>query len=200
MTGIEMATAGQVRHYCERCGTELLPADPAPLCATCWLAEGAVMVVPMIDSINGVRVRGVTDGSGPRHYAARHTPLHNEVRPAAHPRRRLAVASVLCLLSLVVMTASAPSTFASSAPSEPLYTGTVTLNKSADACLANLWKLIADKSEGRPSASDVVCPASGKPYVYTQYQGVTTISCPDPARHGAVSISVRSDTKVPVAR
>jgi hypothetical protein len=98
------------------------------------------------------------------------------------------------------MTASAPSTFASSAPSEPLYTGSATLNKCADACLANLWRLIADKSEGRPSESDVVCPACGRPYIYTQYQGVTTISCPDPARHGAASLSVRSDTKVPVAR
>jgi hypothetical protein len=192
-----MATAGQVKHYCERCGTELLPADPAPLCATCWLAEGAIMVVPMFDSI--IRVRGI-GGSDPRHYAPRHTPLHNEIRPPAHPRRRLAVAGVLCLLSLVIMTASTPSTFAASAPAEPLYTGTVVLNKSADACLSNLWRLIADKSEGHPSASDMVCPACGKPYIYTQYQGVTTISCPDPSAHGAVSISVRSDTKVPVAR
>jgi hypothetical protein len=194
-----MATAGQGKHYCERCGTELLPADPAPLCATCWLAEGAIMVVPMVDSINGVRVRGA-EGSGPRHYQARRVPVHNQVRPPSHPRRRLAIAVAMCVLSLLIMTASAPSTFASSAPSEPLYTGTVKLNQSADACLANLWKLIADESEGRPSETAVVCPSCGKPYIYTQYEGITTISCPDPTAHGAVSLSVRSDTKVPVAR
>lgn len=195
-----MATAGKVRHYCERCGTELLLADPAPLCASCWLREGAVMVVPMVDSINGVRVRGSYDGSGPRHYRARHAPLHNELRPAVNPRRRLAVASALCLLSLAVMTASAPSTFAVSAPSQALHAGATQLDSSGDACVAILWKLVADKSEGRPSQSAVVCPGCGRPYMYTQYQGITTISCPDPARHGAVSITVRSDTKVPVVR
>jgi hypothetical protein len=193
-----MATAGQVRHYCERCGTELLPADPAPLCASCWLREGAVMVVPMIDSINGVRVRGSYDGSGPRHYRAR--PLHNEIRPVTHPRRRLAVTSVMCLLSLAIMTASAPSTFAVSAPPRPLHAGAVQLDATGETCVGILWRLVADKSEGRPSESAAVCPGSGKPYVYTQYQGVTTISCPDPVRHGAVSITVRSDTKVPVVK
>jgi hypothetical protein len=194
-----MATAGQVKHYCERCGTELLLADPAPLCAACWLAEGAVMVIPMIDSINGVSLRGTGDGSGPRRYRPRHTPLHNEA-PKTDPRRRVAVASVMCLLSLAVMTASAPSTFAVSAPAVPLHSGVSQINPSADACVKVLWTLIADMSEGRPSRSGVVCPGCGKPYIYTQYRGITTISCPDPVRHGVVSISVRSDTKVPVVR
>jgi hypothetical protein len=158
------------------------------------------MVVPMVDSINGVRVRGSYDGSGPRHYRARHAPLHNELRPAAHPRRRLAVASAMCLLSLAVMTASAPSTFAVSAPATPLHAGATQLNSTGEACVAILWKLIADKSEGRPSQAAVVCPGCGRPFIYTQYRGVTTISCPDAARHGAASITVRSDTKVPVVR
>ena len=194
--------SGAVQHtkYCERCGTELLSADPAPLCATCWLAEGAVMAVPTVDSINGVRMRRTANRPGPAHYRARHAPLHNEPRIAPHPRRRLATAVALCLFSVVVMSASAPSTFASSVPTPPLHAGTAQLNTSADACIAVLWTLIADNAEHRPSRPGVVCPASGKPYVYTQYRGVTTISCPDPARHGAVSISARSDTKVPVAR
>jgi hypothetical protein len=75
-----------------------------------------------------------------------------------NPRRRLAVASALCLLSLAVMTASAPSTFAVSAPSQALHAGATQLNSSGDACVAILWKLVADKSEGRPSQSAVVCP------------------------------------------
>jgi len=195
-----MTTAGQVKHYCERCGTELLLADPAPLCASCWLAEGAVMVVPMIDSINGVSVRGAADAAGRRQYRPRHAPIHNQLRPQAHPRRRVALASIMCLLSLAIMTASAPSSFAVSTPAQPLHVGSAHLNSSADACIAVLWTLIAERSEGLPSRAAVVCPGCGKPYIYTQYQGITTISCPDPARHGAVSISVRSDTKVPVAR
>ena len=158
------------------------------------------MVVPMVDSINGVSVRGGADGSGVRHYRPRHAPIHNQLRPRANPRRRIAIASVMCLLSLTVMTASAPSTFAVSAPAQPLHAGTARLNSSADACISQLWTLIADKSEGLPSRAAVVCPTSGKPYIYTQFQGITTISCPDPARHGATSLSVRSDTKVPVAR
>lgn len=194
-----MATAGGIRHYCERCGTELLAADPAPLCASCWLREGAVMAVPMIDSINGVRVRDAYEGTGPRHYQRR-VPLHNELRPRGNPKRHLAVASALCLMSLGVMTASAPSTFAVSAPARPLYAGTVRLNETGEACIGQLWQMVADKSEGRPTRTAIVCPGSGRQYIFTQFQGVTTITCPDPTRHGAMSITVRSDTKVPVVK
>lgn len=158
------------------------------------------MVVPAIDSINGVRVRTASKGSGPRHYGPRRVPLHNEARPVAHPRRRLTVAIALCLFSVVAMTTSAPSTFAASTPAQPLYAGTVHLDQTGDACVANIWRLVADKSEGRPSDPAIVCPGDGRPYVYTQYRGVTTISCPDPSRHGAVSISARTDTKIPVVR
>ena len=195
-----MAAVGHSARYCERCGTELLSADPAPLCATCWLAEGAVMEVPCVDSINGVRLRRTSVHSGSHQYSPRHVPAHNEPKVAAHPRRRLATAVALCLFSVVVMSASAPSTFAASTPTPPLHAGTVKLDASANACIATLWRLIAANSEGLPSQPGIVCPASGKPYVYTQFQGITTISCPDPSRHGAVSISARSDTKVPVAR
>lgn len=155
------------------------------------------MSVPTVDSINGVRMRRTTVR---RDYTPRHTLSHNELRVSAHPRRRLAVAVTLCLLSVIVMSASAPSTFAASTPAPPLHAGTAQLEAGADACIATLWKLIAAKSEGHPSESGVKCPTSGRTYLYSQYQGITTISCPDPARHGAVSISVRSDTKVPVAR
>lgn len=155
------------------------------------------MLVPTVDSINGVRMRRTAVR---REYTPRHTQSHNELRIAAHPRRRLATAVALCLLSVVVMSASAPSTFAASTPARPLHAGVAQLDPSADACIATMWKLIADKSEGRPSESGVECPGCGKPYLYSQYLGVTTISCPEPARHDATSISVRSDTKVPVAR
>jgi len=155
------------------------------------------MAVPGVDSINGVRMRRTTVRTG---HVNRHTQLHNDPRVEAHPRRRLVGALSLCLLSLFAMTASAPSTFAASVPATPLYAGSVQLDASADACISNLWKLIADKSEGLPSDPSVVCPSSARPYLYSQYRGVTTISCPDAARHGAVSISVRSDAKVPVAR
>lgn len=194
-----MALPGHSAKYCERCGTELLSADPAPLCATCWLSEGAVMV-PRTESVNGVYTRRGSNRPGPEHYRPRHTQLHNEPRPPAHPRRRIATAVALCLLSVLAMSASAPSTFAASAPATPLHFGAAQLNASADACISKLWVLIADTSEGRSSDPGVVCPTSNKPYLYTQYRGITTISCPNPARHGAESISVRSDTKVPVAR
>lgn len=194
-----MALTGQITKYCERCGTELLSADPAPLCATCWLTEGATMSVPTVDSINGVRMRRVATRPDAR-YSPRHTQLHNEVKRPSHPRRRLAVAATLSVLSVFIMTASVPSTFAASTPATSLYAGEVKLDKGADACIGMLWKLVAAKSEGLPTPSAIVCPASAKPYIYTQLKGVTTISCPDPSRHGATSISVRSDTKVPVAR
>jgi hypothetical protein len=43
-----------------------------------------------------------------------------------------------------------------------------------------------------------VCPETGQPYLYTQYQGVTTITCPDAPAHQQTRIYVRTDTRVPV--
>jgi hypothetical protein len=57
---------------------------------------------------------------------------------------------------------------------------------------------VNDKMQGRASPADIVCPVTGKPYVYTQYQGLTTIECPNPAEHKVAKVYVRTDTGVPV--
>jgi len=90
-----------------------------------------------------------------------------------------------------------PAAISSTAPG-PVHLGIQQVDKGTDACVANLYILVADKLAGRASPANIVCPTTGKPYIYTQYQGVTTISCPDPAAHEHTRIYVRTDVKVPV--
>jgi hypothetical protein len=110
--------------------------------------------------------------------------------------RRLTLAFALITVAAILF-AVVPAAISSTEPG-PVHIGVQQVDAGANACLANLYILVADKVAGRASPADIVCPATGKPYVYTQYQGVTTISCPDAAAHGLIRIYVRTDSKVPI--
>jgi hypothetical protein len=79
-----------------------------------------------------------------------------------------------------------------------VHLGVQQVDKGTDACLANLYILVNDKIAGRASPGNIVCPVTGRPYIYTQYQGITTITCPDASAHQQTRIYIRTDVGVPV--
>lgn len=188
--------------YCERCGAELLPADPDPLCAMCYVSDTSVYA-PSLLLITDASWSGATPSR-----PAAPSRLHGSFVPwrpdpdgklAAKRRvrsRRLTIA--LALMTLVgILFAVVPAAISSTEPG-PVHIGVQQVDAGTNACLANLYILVADKVAGRASPADIVCPETGKPYVYTQYQGITTIACPDAAAHELKSILVKTDTKVPI--
>jgi hypothetical protein len=188
--------------FCERCGAELLPADPAPLCATCYVSDTSVYAPSLLL---------VTDaswsGGTPSRPAAPHRQLGAFVpwRPDADGsqvarRRRVSrrITLALALMTLgALLFALVPAAVSGTKPG-PVHVGVQKVDAGTEACLANLYILVADKIAGRASPADIVCPVTGRAYLYTQYQGVTTITCPDAASHQQTRVYVKTDTGVPV--
>jgi hypothetical protein len=191
---------------CERCGAELLPADPAPLCATCWVSDSSVSVPALVITSDTAGI-----GSAPARVAETGGPDDSLFRvglesadPEGAPqrsrrrrnRRRLMVAFA-CVTAVALTLAIVPAAVSHTTP-PPTHLGAQKTGTGTDECVANLYVLMADKVAHRDSPADIVCPGCGRPYIYTQYDGITTISCPDAAAHGAMRIYIRTDTRVPV--
>lgn len=191
-------------HYCERCGAELLPADPAPLCATCWVSDTSVYAPSLLlitdTAWKGTLLSRPAPPSNRKHFWSARVParLDEDGTPARPHRstRKLAIV-VACITVVALILAIVPAAISATTPG-PVHLGRQKTDAATDACLANLYILIGDKVAHRDSPSDIVCPVTGKPYIYTQYHGVTTISCPNPAEHKATRVYVRSDVRVPV--
>jgi hypothetical protein len=200
-----MTVSSEHTCYCERCGAELLPADPAPLCVTCWISDTNVYAPSLL-----ITSDNMWNGATPSRPAAPHTkhehifgiglefadPNGARAKNRRRRNRRLTLA-LACVTALALLLAIVPVAVSDTTPG-PVHIGVQQTDKGTDACLANLYILMADKVAQRDSPADIVCPVTGKPYVYTQYEGVTTISCPDPAAHNFTRIYIRTDARVPV--
>lgn len=222
-----MQAEKDTRERCEQCGVVLFSADPAPLCAHCWtsivLAPPQIPSIELIQEIRALADPDRTDGrkfqvenvADPFAAAFTDTRIRKATIVADHrsrrarreaalrernARRQRMVAVAICAMSALIMVGSSPAALSATAPPSPIHAGDPVVSRSADACITNLWTLMADRSEGRASSNRVVCPATREPYIYTQYKGITVISCPNPEAHSLTKLFVRSDTKVPVAQ
>jgi len=101
------------------------------------------------------------------------------------------------ITAVALIFAIVPAAISSTTPG-PVHLGAQNVDKGTNACLENLYTLAADKLAGRASPANITCPECGKPYIYTQYKGITTIECPSPAAHEHTRIYIRTDQRVPV--
>lgn len=188
--------------FCERCGAELLPADPDPLCATCFVSDSSVYA-PSLMLVTDASWSGATPSrpAAPSRLTGAFVPWRPDADGSLARKRRLR-ATRLSIAATLVATAAllfavVPAAISTTEPG-PVHVGIQEVDAGTNACLANLYILVADKVAGRASPANIVCPQTGRPYLYTQYQGVTTITCPDAVAHEQTRIYVRTDTRVPV--
>jgi len=199
-------SATSYTRYCERCGAELLPADPAPLCTTCWVSDTSVYAPSLLIQTDSTWA-GTTPArpAVPEHASHLFWGPHKPEKPGQpgtpetrhRSRSRKLTLAFACMTALALALAIVPAAMSDNTPG-PVHIGVQQVDKGTDVCLTNLYTLMGDKVAHRDSPADIVCPQTGKPYVYTQYQGVTTIACPDAAAHQQTRIYIRTDTKVPV--
>jgi len=188
--------------FCERCGAELLPADPEPLCAMCYVSDTSVYA-PSLLLVTDSSWSGATPSrpAVPHRKPGSFVPWRPDPDGKLAARRRRVSRRITLVMAAVLlgalMFAVVPAAISGTKPG-PVHIGVQQVDAGTDACLANLYTLVADKKAGRASPADIVCPVTGKPYVYTQYQGVTTIACPDAAAHQQMRVYVKTDTGVPV--
>lgn len=186
--------------FCERCGAELLPADPEPLCAMCYVSDTSVYA-PSLLLVTDASWSGTTPSRPAvpsRHSFVPWRPDPDGKHAARRRRRSRRLTLALALMTLAALLfAVVPAAISGTKPG-PVHVGVQRVDAGTDACLANLYTLVGDKKAGRGSPADIVCPVTGRPYLYTQYQGVTTITCPDAAAHQQTRIYVKTDSGVPV--
>jgi hypothetical protein len=188
--------------FCERCGVELLPADPEPLCAMCYVSDTSVSLPSLL-----LVTDAIWSGATPTRPASP-TRLHKPFVPwrpdpdgtLARKRkirsRRITIAIAMAALAAILF-GLIPSAMSSTKPG-PVHLGIQSVDAQTNAVLADLYILVGDAKAHRASPANIVCPVDGQPYVYTQYEGITTISCPDPADLGFKNIYVRTDVGIPV--
>jgi hypothetical protein len=188
--------------YCERCGAELLPADPDPLCAMCFVSDSSVYA-PSLLLVTDASWSGTTPSrpAAPDRLHGSFIPWRPDPDGSLAKRRRVRsrrLTIVLAILALIgAMFAVIPAAISDTKPG-PVHIGVQEVNAGTNACLANLYTLVADKVAGRASPADIVCPETGRPYLYSQYRGVTTIACPDAAAHEQTRVYVKTDERIPV--
>jgi hypothetical protein len=186
--------------YCERCGAELLPADPEPLCAMCFVSDTSVYA-PSLLLVTDASWSGTTPSRPAVPTRSSFIPWRPDP-DGKHAARRKKRSRALTIAMAVLTLAAAlftiiPAAISGTKPG-PVHVGIQQVDAGTDACLANLYTLVGDKLAGRGSPANIVCPVTGKPYLYTQYQGATTIECPSAAAHSQLRVYVKTDTGVPV--
>jgi hypothetical protein len=174
-----MSENGTQALLCERCGRDLTASDPAPMCAQCAVE--------------------VADGRASESRASEPEPTAGRGGGTIAAMRRFGP-PVLAILLAVILVARVPALVGAFAGPVTAHDGTITLDATGDRCLANLWTISSSMSEREPIDIALACPASGRPYVTTEEAGVTVVSCPNPASHGASAVSIRSDALVPRVR
>lgn len=80
---------------------------------------------------------------------------------------------------------------------KPIRNGSYKTDYTTDECIQNLWKAAALLQSNKPVPKELTCPACGKPYIVTKEGDYTTVSCPDPAKHGCSALVVNSKSLVP---
>ena len=80
---------------------------------------------------------------------------------------------------------------------KPVRIGTYMTDSATDKCLKNLSELGKRLKEGKTSVDEnVVCPVSGKPYVFTA-EPKPAIHCPNPGTHGFRDILITKENLMP---
>ena len=80
---------------------------------------------------------------------------------------------------------------------KPLRKGAVDTDARTDRCVAILWQVSKRLQEGRPVGNDLLCPASGKPFVVETMGDDVVVRSPRPDLYGFRQIQVSIKRPVP---
>ena len=80
---------------------------------------------------------------------------------------------------------------------KPLRRGILVTDELTDRCIANLWQVSKRLQEGKPVGADLICPASGKPFVIEAIEDNVVARSPAPERYGFREIRVSKKNPVP---
>ncbi|MBW2650006.1 MAG: hypothetical protein JRC66_03115 [Deltaproteobacteria bacterium] len=126
-------------------------------------------------------------------------PEDDTQRPPRHVKsRKKVVAQCIILLACVAIIAfQMPKLFAAFKEYQSIRQGTYETDVRTDRCINNLWHISKLLQDGRLPGNDIVCPASGSPYVIIKAGEDTVAHCPNPGLHGFSEISASRRSPCP---
>ena len=80
---------------------------------------------------------------------------------------------------------------------KPLRRGAMDTDARTDQCIANLWIASKRIQQGRPVGSDLLCPASGKPFAVEKAGDDVIVRSPKPELYGFRELRVSRNNPVP---
>jgi hypothetical protein len=110
-------------------------------------------------------------------------------RPA-RSRTKVVAQWIVLLVCFAIIAFQMQKLFAVFKKIQPIRNGTYETNAPTDQCINNLWHISKLLQEGKLPGNDIVCSASGKPYVIVKVGEDTGARCPSPGLHGFSEISV----------
>ncbi|MEA1935729.1 MAG: hypothetical protein U9M96_02770 [Thermodesulfobacteriota bacterium] len=123
-----------------------------------------------------------------------------EIPRVERPKKSRVKAVVQCFILLVciaIIAIQIPKLISAFEKDKPVRYGTYSTDAKTDQCINNLWQISKLLQEKRLPADNIVCPASGKPYVVTNTGEDIVVSCPAPGLYGFSIIKVSKKHPVP---
>ena len=133
-------------------------------------------------------------------HAEEHIPEIEEALTSEGPKESrfpLMVKWAVLLISLIIVAIQMPKLLASFEEAQPVRQGTYSTDSETDQCITNLWQISKRLQEGKPVGTDIVCPASKKPYIVEGTGKTLTVRCPNPELHGFSLIRVSRNNPIP---
>ena len=170
------------RPVCGRCHEEIVGVvpvwlDDVPVCRNCAYSDSF--------NISRSRKKEIED------------PPENKAGVRAPSRIRPAVGVFVLIVGITIMGLKTGDFVRALGTERPHYRGAVNLDRDAEACISNLWKitrLIQDEAAQWPN---LACPLTGVPYRIAHVKGDSIVSCPNPERHDVTGIRVSRTSPVP---
>jgi len=165
-----MDKSGNLSGHCRRCGKDI-EADKT-YCNQCAI-EMAEEKIPDVEEI-----------------------MPAPARPAWRKRKTL-IQVIMLLVCLAVIAVQLPKVTGAFKRSQHIRQGSYETDRVTDQCIKNLWRISRILQDGDMPGGDLVCPASGKPYIISGSGREAVARCPNPERHGFSEISVSSNSPQP---
>ena len=121
----------------------------------------------------------------------------NKARVHPRSRIRLAIGIFVLIAGIIIVGLKAKEFALVFQPERPYYRGAVNLDRDAESCISNLWKITVLLQNGVVSWPVLKCPITGMNYKLVHVKGNSIVSCPNPERHHVTGIRVSRLSPVP---
>lgn len=169
-----------------------------PICGRCH--EEIVGVVPVW--LNDVPVcRNCAYGGSFKRSVKRiektEDPAGKKAKVRTPSRIRPAIGLLVLISGIIIMGLQAGKLVRAFEPERPHYRGAENLDRDAESCISNLWKITRLIQDGALQWPNLKCPLTGMSYRIVHVKGNSIVSCPNPEKHHVTGIWVSRTSPVP---